>query len=188
MKYKQIFIDKVIQYAKNKKVIETGCGTGIMAGYLQKQGLDVTALDLSQRVLDYAKEIAQNSNIIKPCKYEQGDILNLKYKKNSFDVAYSNGVMEHFNDEEIIRILEQQMNISKYVIFGIPSTYFNMNEKMLGNERGLTLKEWNNLITRAGGRLIEQTSFHYYKFYKRLFEIKKWFKPKAFWLFVIEKI
>ncbi len=52
-----------------------------MAGYFQKQGLDVTALDLSQRVLDYAKEIAQNSNIINPCKYEQGDILNLKYKK-----------------------------------------------------------------------------------------------------------
>ena len=187
LKYKQIFINKVIQYAKNKKVIEAGCGTGIMAGYLQKQGLDVTALDLSQKVLDYAKEIAQNSNIIKPCKYEQGDILNLKYKKNSFDVVYSNGVMEHFNDAEIIRILEQQMNISKYVIFGIPSTYFNMNEKMLGNERGLTLKEWNNLITKAGGRLIEQTSFHYYKFYKRLFEVKKWFKPKAFWLFVIEK-
>ena len=23
--------------------------------------------------------------------------------------------------------------------------------------------------------------------FKRIFEIKKWFKPKAFWLFVIEK-
>ena len=51
------------------------------------------------------------------------------------------------------------MNISKYVIFGIPSTYFNMNEKMLGNERGLTLKEWKSLINKAGGKLVEQTSF-----------------------------
>lgn len=86
-----------------------------------------------------------------------------------------------------IEILKQQMNISKYVIFGIPSTYFNMNEKMLGNERGLTLKEWKSLVDEAGGKLVEQTSFHYYKLYRRIFEVKKWLKPKAFWLFVIEK-
>ena len=47
-----------------------------------------------------------------------------------------------------------------------------MNEKMLGNERGLTLDEWKNLIHKANGKI---------------FEIKKWFKPKTFWLFVIEK-
>lgn len=187
LKYKSIFIDKVIQYANHGKVIETGCGTGLMAGFLQKQGLNVTALDLSQKVLDYAEEIAKKSNIIAPCKYKQGDILNLKYKKNSFDVSYSNGVLEHFSDDEIVETLKQQMNISKYVIFGIPSTYFNMNEKMLGNERGLTLDEWKNLIHKADGKIVEQTSFHYYKLYRRIFEIKKWFKPKAFWLFVIEK-
>lgn len=187
LKYKKKLVDKIIKYAKNKKVIEMGCGTGLVAGYLQKQGLKVTALDLSQKVLDYAREIASKSNIIKPCKYDQGDILNLKYKKNSFDVSYSNGVMEHFNDEEVIQILKGQMNISKYVIFGIPSTYFNMNEKMLGNERGLTLKEWENLIHKSGGKIIEQTSFHYYKLHRRILEVKKWFKPKAFWLFVITK-
>lgn len=187
LKYKKKFINKVIQYADNKKVIEMGCGTGLMAGYLKRLGLDVTALDLSQKVLDYANEVAAQSNIISPCKYEQGDILNLKYKKNTFDVSYSNGVLEHFNDEEIITILKQQMNISKYVIFGIPSTYFNMNEKMLGNERSLTLEEWNRLIELAGGRVVEQTSFHYYKLHRRILEVKKWFKPKAFWLFIIKK-
>lgn len=187
MKYKKKFIDKVIEYSKGKKAIECGCGTGIMAGYLQKRGLDVTALDLSKKVLEYAEEIAKNSNVILPCKYEQGDILNLRYKKNSFDVSYSNGVLEHFNDEEIIKTLKGQLNISKYVIFGIPSSYFNMNEKMLGNERVLSVKEWTNLINKAGGRVIEQTSFHYYKLYRRLFEVKKWFKPKAFLLFVVEK-
>lgn len=186
LKYKKKFVDTVIKYAKNKKVIETGCGTGLMAGYLQKLGLKVTALDLSQKVLDYAREIATDSEVICSCKYEQGDILNLKYKKNTFNVCYSNGVLEHFDDEAIIETLKQQMKISEYVIFGIPSTYFNMNEKMLGNERGLKKKEWHNLIRKANGTIIEETSFHYYKFYKRIFEIKKWFKPKAFWLFVIK--
>ena len=147
----------------------------------------MTALDLSQKVLDYAKEVAEKSNIIKPCKYEKGDILNLKYKTNTFNVSYSNGVLEHFNDEDIVDTLKQQMKISEYVIFGIPSTYFNMNEKMLGNERGLTIQEWKNLIFKAGGRVIEQDDFHYYNKIRRLLEYKKWFKPNAFWLFVIQK-
>lgn len=187
LKYKKKFIKKVIEYSNNKKVIETGCGTGLMAGYLQKLGLKVTALDLSQKVLDYAHDIASNSKVISPCKYEQGDILHLKYKKNSFGVCYSNGVLEHFNDEQIVETLKQQMYISDYVIFGIPSTYFNMNEKMLGNERSLTRKEWQMLIEKAGGEIVEQTSFHYYKIYRRIFEVKKWFKPKAFWLYIIQK-
>lgn len=187
LKYKKKFIQKIKKYAKNKKVIETGCGTGLMAGYLQKIGLEVTALDLSQKVLDYAKEIATNSNVICPCKYEQGDILKLKYKDDTFDVSYSNGVLEHFDDQDIVKTLKEQMRISKYVIFGIPSTYFNINEKMLGNERSLTKKEWSKLIKKANGKIIEKTGFHYYKFYKRIFEVKKWLKPKAFWLFVITK-
>lgn len=187
LKYKKKFVNKIIKYAKNKKIIETGCGTGLMAGRMQKLGFDVTALDLSQSVLNYAKEIATNSDVISPCKYEQGDILDLKYDDNAFDVCYSNGVLEHFTDKEIISTLKQQMRISEYVIFGIPSTYFDMNEKMLGNERSLTLKEWKKLIKKADGKIVEYTSFHYYNFYRRIFEVKKWFKPKAFLLFIIKK-
>ena len=188
LKYKKKFVKKILKYANNKKnVLEAGCGTGLMAGYLQKQGLEVTALDLSESVLNYAEKIASDSQIILPCsKYQQGDILNLKYNKNEFDVVYSNGVLEHFNDKDIIKILKQQLKISKYVIFGVPIMYFNMNEKMLGNERCLSIKEWKDLINKAGGDVVEQTSFHYYNFYRRIIEIKKWFKPKAFLLFIIK--
>lgn len=187
LSYKKKMINEIIRYSYKGKVIEMGCGTGLVAGYLQKKGLDVTALDKSSAVLKYAEELAKQSNIISPCKYEVGDILDLKYKKNSFNVVFSNGVMEHFNDEEIIRILSQQLDISKIVIFGVPSTYFNMNEKMLGNERSLTSKEWKNLIKKSGGLLIKKKGFNYYNFFRRLTEPKKWLKPKAFWLFVIKK-
>ena len=184
---KKDFINKVIKYSKNKKVLEAGCGTGIMAGYLQKKGLKVTVLDLNEKILTYAKELAKESNIIIPCNYTKGDILNLNYEKNTFDISYSNGVLEHFNDEEIIKTLKQQMNISKYVIFGVPSNYFTRSENMYGNERRLTLDEWKKIIHQANGKIIEQSGFHYYKLHKRIKKINKWFKPKEFWLFVIEK-
>jgi len=187
LKCKKIFINKVIQYSKNGKALETGCGTGIMSGYLQKKGLKVTVLDLNKKILNYAKELAKESNIIIPCNYTIGDILNLNYKQNTFDVSYSNGVLEHFNDEDIIKTLKQQMYISQYVIFGVPSNYFTMDENMFGNERRLTLDEWKKLIHQANGKIIEQTGFHYYKLHQRIIKINKWFKPKEFWLFVIKK-
>lgn len=186
LKYKKKLINTIMKYSNKGKILEAGCGTGLLAGYMQKEGFEVTAIDLSQKILNYAKEIAEMSKVIKPCNYQQMDILNLKYPCNHFDLAYSNGVLEHFSDNEVVEILKQQMKVANYAVFGIPSTYFNMNEKMLGNERGLTLKEWEKLIDQAGGTIVEQTSFHYYKFHQRLLEVKKWFKPKAFWLFVVK--
>ena len=53
--------------------------------------------------------------------------------------------------------------------------------------RGLTLKEWKSLINKADKKLVEQTNFHNYRLYGRVFEVKKWLKSKAFWLFAIEK-
>ena len=187
LKYKKKFIKKTLKYSNKGSVLEAGCGTGLMAGYLQKLGCTVTAGDISQKVLNLAKELAIGSSIIEPChKYEIIDILNLRYKSKKFDVAVSNGALEHFSDYDIIDILKQQMIAADYVLFGIPSTYFEMSEKMLGNERSLKLKEWKNLIKKADGEIVESTSFHYYKFFRRLFEVKKWFKPKAFWLFVVK--
>lgn len=189
LNYKKKFIKIVKKYAKkNKKILEAGCGTGLLAGYFQKEGMTVTALDLNKKILDYAAEIARKSKIISECsEYKQGNILDLKNLSKDYEIIYSNGVLEHFNDEEIVKILKSELNFSKYVIFGVPSTYFNMNEKMLGNERSLTIKEWKNLIEKADADLIEINDFHYYNFFKRFFEIKKWFKPKAFWIFVLTK-
>lgn len=186
LKCKKIFVNIIKKYAKNRNVIEMGCGTGVIAGYLQKVGLNVTAVDINHAILAYAKEIANQSNIISPCKYILGDILNFENQNELYDVSYSNGVLEHFNDKEIVTILKKQLNISRYVIFGVPSTYFRVDDKMYGNERRLTLEEWKKLIDNANGKIIEQTGFHYYKFYKRLFDIKGWFKPKEFWLFILE--
>ena len=51
-----------------------------------------------------------------------GKYLNgFKIIKVGYD-PFIKGQINLYTDEEIIEILKQQMNISKYVIFGIPST------------------------------------------------------------------
>lgn len=185
--YKKKLVKTIEKFAGGKKIAEMGCGTGLTAGFLSKRGHDVTAVDLSDQMLVYANKIAQNSNVIAPCTYIQDNILTLNKVGDGYGVCFSNGVFEHFDDEEIVKTLSKQLQISDYVVFGIPSLYFDMHEKMLGNERCLSRKEWRALIKRAGGKLVKETSFHYYNWVRRLLEVKKWFKPKAFLMYVVTK-
>jgi len=42
-------------------------------------------------------------------------------------------------------------------------------------------------LLSAGGKIVEISEFNYYNIFRRLIEIKKYFKPKAFLLFVVTK-
>ena len=119
-------------------------------------------------------------------KFEIMSILNLQYKNKSFDVAFSNGVLEHFTDDEIIKILMEEMRIADIVIFGVPIKYFNDDEFMHGDERYLTREEWRTLITKAKRKVIEENAFHSQSLKKRI-KNKKLFKQKEFNLFIIKE-
>ena len=105
----------------------------------------------------------------------------------SFDVAFSNGVLEHFTDEEIIEIIRQQLSISKITIAGIPTKYFSPKEAKYGNERVLELSYWRELFKTAGATIIEEIGMDREPLYKRIVIFKKFFKPKPYHLFVLKK-
>ena len=87
----------------------------------------------------------------------------------------------------IIDTLKQQLDVSNTVIFGIPTKYFNQEEAMYGDERYMDFKIWRNYIKQAGGIILEEKSMHYMSFWKSLFNIKKWFRPYPFRIFVVKK-
>ena len=79
------------------------------------------------------------------------------------------------------------MHISEYVIFGIPTKYFNRKEAMYGDERYLKLSYWRKLIQEAGGTILEEKSMHYMDYLHRLINFKKYFKPYPFHIFVCKE-
>lgn len=186
LKKKKVYLDAIEKYSKNKKIIECGCGTGKISTYFQNKGYSVTAVDIDNEILHLAKNIVKKSSFSEMPKFEIMSILNLQYKNKSFDVAFSNGVLEHFTDDEIIKILMEEMRIADIVIFGVPSKYFNDDEFMHGDERYLTREEWRTLITKAKGKVIEENAFHSQSLKKRI-KNKKLFKQKEFNLFIIKE-
>lgn len=186
IKNKKILINLIKKYSKKNKLIESGSGTGVLSTYMASLGYDVTGIDIDEDILKLSKKITKNYNSKNKPNFQKKSIFELDYRKNTFDVSFSNGVLEHFSDEQIIDTLKQQMKIAKVVIFGIPTKYFNQEEAMYGDERYMSYKFWRNLINNAGGMILEEKSMHYMNKRKRLLNFKKYFRPYPYRIFVIK--
>ena len=188
---KKKLINLVKKYS-DKNIIECGSGTSVVSIYLATLGYNVTAIDIEDNVIKLAKSLAKDyykavDNYNSQINFVKKSIFDLGYEKDSFDVAFSNGVLEHFSDDEIIQIIQQQLYVAKTVIVGIPTKYFDSSEAKYGNERVLELSYWRYLIKKAGGSIIEEIGMDRESFLKRLFNYKKYFRPKPYHLFVIKK-
>lgn len=186
IKNKKVLINLIKKYSKKNKLIESGSGTGVLSTYMASLGYNVTGIDIDEDILKLSKKIAKNYNSKNKPNFQKKSIFELDYKKNTFDVSFSNGVLEHFTNEQIIDTLKQQMKIAKIVIFGIPTKYFNQEEAMYGDERYMSYKFWRNLINDAGGIVLEEKSMHYMNKKKRLLNFTKYFRPYPYRIFVIK--
>lgn len=187
IKTKKNLIDLIKKYSPNKKIIEAGSGTGILSTYLASLGFDSVAIDIDKDILNLSKKIAKEYGAKNKPKFMIDSILKLNYKNKEFDVSFSNGVLEHFSDKEIIKTIKKQLKIANTVIVGIPTKYFDDNEAMYGDERFLKLKFWRKIISQAGGKIIEEKSCHFLTKPKILLNFKKYFRPFPYRIFVIQE-
>ena len=121
-------------------------------------------------------------NILKKSMFE------LDFQEKEFDLAYSVGVLEHFDDNMIMDTIKQQLRIAKKVIIVIPTKWFDDDETLHGDDRFLTLKHWRNMINKSGGKVIKEYSYPFkQKYYQRIKNIRKIFRPKAYRVFLVEE-
>ena len=103
---------KAISLPKDAKILDAGCGTGKLASFWLNEGYDVLGVDIS----DSALAITKNKGV----RVMKADILKgLPFEDNSFDLVYSDGLLEHFVDPE--PILTELFRVSKkYVLTFVP--------------------------------------------------------------------
>lgn len=136
------FICQMVEM-NHSKVIEVGCGSGTLSVFMSHLGSDVTAVDLNSEVLANAQKTSANlgGNI----KFRKADAFNLPFKDKEFDLAFSQGVLEHFTNNEIVLILREQLRIAKHVFFSVPNNYYNHRD--FGDERLMSRKMWEQIIS-----------------------------------------
>lgn len=94
-------------FKRNSCVLHAGCGSGQVDTDIKKR-INITALDISANALiQYKYFNGENSKMV------QSNLLSMPFENNSFDGIYNLGVMEHFNEEEIICILKEFNRVLK---------------------------------------------------------------------------
>ena len=101
------------------RVLEVGAGRGSLSAYFSEAGYECTLLDLSKEVVDIAKTIFEENKL--SAQFVVGDAYDLNLEDNSFDVVFSIGVFEHFDDiktpiKEQVRILDKGGLFIAYIV------------------------------------------------------------------------
>jgi len=99
------FIQK--HFAPGEILLHAGCGSGQVDVDINRQ-FCITALDISPHALNFYRRFNQNNP-----RVIRGDIFYIPFEDSIFDGAYNLGVLEHFTEEEIGRILGELRRVIK---------------------------------------------------------------------------
>jgi len=93
----------------DKKILDVGAGTGRVSIELTKKGADVTALDVSEKMLDSLK--SKVKSLKSKIQVIQGDAESLPFEDNSFDIAVAAFLIVHLKNpqrffDEVYRVLK----------------------------------------------------------------------------------
>ncbi len=95
---------------RGKRVVEYGCGLGKMTVLLARSGAHVSALDLSDRSVEVARQRARLNGLEDLVEFSVAPGENLPYADSSFDLAFGKAVLHHLEAKagasELARILK----------------------------------------------------------------------------------
>jgi ubiquinone/menaquinone biosynthesis C-methylase UbiE len=107
------FLDKVRNYHREQKVLDLGCGTGVVTLALAERGFKVIALDHSSEMIEIARQKARSLNLLTQIQFIIGDVEHLEFNDEEFDGVTCQGVLHHLRDmslslTELSRVLKHK--------------------------------------------------------------------------------
>src|SRR2546422_7723519 len=135
---------------QGKRVLDAGCGGGRYTVAWRLVGAKpVTGFDISATGISDAKRRVDQAGI-DDVNFEQGNVLDLPYAENAFDVVFSNGVLHHTTDwksgvAELVRVLKPGGFGWLYLIERPGGLFWDVNEVL----RVIMRNEQRDLATTA---------------------------------------
>ena len=96
---------KFIELLNGKKVLDLGCGAGEHSLFFKEKGLEITAIDLSERMIELCKDKGINAQVM--------DIENLEYADQSFDGIWAVTSLLHIPKEGLSKVISKLNAILK---------------------------------------------------------------------------
>ena len=150
------------ELAPGKTALEIGCGTGLFTEKLAASGATLTAIDLSEDLLQKARQ-----RKIRNCTILAADAHHLAFADNTFDAVCGSSILHHLDLEQALREAYRVLRPNGRLAFAEPNMlnpqiFVQKNipwiKRWLGDspdERALIRWSTQELLRRIGFREIE---------------------------------
>jgi ubiquinone/menaquinone biosynthesis C-methylase UbiE len=144
---------------RGKAVLDLGCGTGLYSIRLAEAGADVTAVDVSSKMLEIARRKAQDRG--QYIWFDQADMSKLPYENRTFDMVVSITALE-FADDPLIALMEMArvLKLGGKLVLGVLNSdspwadarreRARREESIYGSANFLSPKDLRQLFHRTG--------------------------------------
>ncbi len=129
------------------RVLDVGCGAGVYTALLNHHGFDVLGVDQDDAIVGLARKNAEY--LRSEAQIEQGDAFDLGNHHGKFDLAFSLGVVEHFDADVTVELLREQACCAPIVVVVVP-TRLTHHTGPVTDERFYRREQVSGLVRRAG--------------------------------------
>jgi len=90
-------------------ILDVGCGTGNLSLKLARLGCSITGIDISEKMLTFAREKAQKEQ--HPAEFMSMDASDLEFPEEAFDAVVSMAALEFMQDQQ--KTLDEMFRVLK---------------------------------------------------------------------------
>ncbi len=141
---------------KPARLLDVGSGPGWSDLYLSALGYSVTGVDNEPALVELARARAEKLNVA--AEFHCADAFDLGEFHGKFDLAFSCGVLEHFDREVTVKLLQEQSRCAKYVLIQIPTRY-TAQTAPITDERIYTINELADIVKDAGMKVVSKFGY-----------------------------
>lgn len=159
-------------FLKPKTCLDVGCGTGALVAQLRAFGIDAWGVEISEDALNLADES------VKPY-VKKGDIVDIPFEDNAFDVVLTFDVLEHMERGKISQAINETIRVSRKYIMHKIYTKENLWIRWLYSKDYshlsiFTSKFWKRKFLEHPGVTLQRNSlFRLPSFMESIFLLKK---------------
>ena len=147
------FLQCIIEHTLPKgKILEAGFGFGTTTELLRDLDFQMSGFDLEELAV---QQTSERYPLLKNKLYV-GDIRDENTYKEKYDTIIHQGVLEHFNDADIVDILLLQARKSRNIIFDVPNCLRQNTDDEGDGTRFETLEFWESIIGNRAGLKFER--------------------------------
>jgi 2-polyprenyl-3-methyl-5-hydroxy-6-metoxy-1,4-benzoquinol methylase len=133
------------------RLLEAGSGSSALALHFSRRNYEVTAIDDDPLMVLRARHISSHLGgyaRILCMGFDDFDAL----RRDAFDVAFSQGTFEHWDNAAVRHHLERQLQVARHVVLSTPSVHWPHRDFV--NERKMSADEWKTILSSVDADLV----------------------------------